>query len=409
MVNPPRAGTITARLLTAPHLFHPGWLLSASPRTGPPGTGPPGTGPPGTGPPGHGSPGTGPPGTGPPGTGSPGTGPPGTGPPGHGSPGTGPPGHGSPGTGPPGTGSTDRAPSGTAPTSAGPDDPTEPAGRGQRPKWPRTTRVATGHGRGAGDTESTEGAGSGAIMDAVPFAAATPIAPAVAGRLAAAVRAAGERLVFACPVAAARSAEVAATIPADGARIHAALQALGTPDALVVLPDLSAALLTTPAGFAVAAGPRQFVEAAAGADVRRARTGFAEFALACAKSSMQPLHAARYYGCALSGRPWRPFWLAWSRAEDVPRGSGIGGQLSAMRQFVEGGLSAADFERMFRSARQREMWAGERAAGPLAAALDSTCWALDGYVPPDEGYPRTPGQFDLDGLREAVSVALRDV
>jgi hypothetical protein len=352
MVSPPPAGTVTARLLAAPHLFHPGWLLGVSPRTGPPGTG-------------------------------------------------------GPGTSLAGTGVPDQAPSGTAPAWAGPDDHPEGAGRGERPKWPHSTRVAAGHGRGTDGAAGTEGAGSGAIMDAVPFAAATPIAPAVAGRLAAAVRAVGERLVFACP-AAARSAEVAATIPADGARIHAALQALGTPDALVVLPDLSAALLTTSAGFAVAAGPRQFVEAAAGADVRRARAGFAEFALASAASSMQPLHAARYYGCALSGRPWRPFWLAWSSAEDVPSSSGIGGQLSAMRRFVDGRLSAADFGRTFRASRQQEMRAGERAAGLLAAALDSTCWALDGYIPPDEGYPRTPGQLDLGGLRAAVSVALRD-
>jgi hypothetical protein len=246
-------------------------------------------------------------------------------------------------------------------------------------------------------------------MDAVPFAAATPIAPAVAGRLAAAVRAIGERLVFACPVAAGRSGEVAATIPADGTQIHTALPSLGTADALVVLPDLSAALLTTSAGFAVAAGPRRFVEAVAGGDVRRARAGFAEFALASAASSMQPLQAARFYGCALSGRPWRPFWLAWSSADDVPHGSGIAGQLSAMRQFADGRLSAADFGRMFRAARRQEMWAGERATGLLAAALDSACWALDGYVPPDEGHPRAPGQLDLDGLRTAVSEALSGV
>jgi hypothetical protein len=233
----------------------------------------------------------------------------------------------------------------------------------------------------------------------VPFAAATPVAPAVAGRLAAAVRALGERVVLGCSVAPARSDEVTMTIPADGARIHAALQALGTPDALIVLPDLSAALLTTSAGFAVAAGPRQFVEAVAGADVRRARTGFAEFALASAGSSGQPLSAARYYGCALSGRAWRPVWLAWSSAVQVPYGSGIGGQLVAMRQFVDGRLSAADFGQLFRAARRQEMQAGERATGSLATALDETGWALDGYVPSGQGYPRAPGRLDLDGLR----------
>ena len=176
-----------------------------------------------------------------------------------------------------------------------------------------------------------------------------------------------------------------------------------------MLPDLSAALLTTSAGFAVAAGPRQFVEAVAGADVRRARTGFAEFALASAGSSAQPLSAARYYGCALSGRAWRPVWLAWSSAVQVPYGSGIGGQLVAMRQFVDGRLSAADFGQLFRAARRQEMQAGERATGSLATALDDTGWALDGYVPSGQGYPRAPGQLDLDGLREAVSVALSGV
>ncbi len=231
----------------------------------------------------------------------------------------------------------------------------------------------------------------------------------MAGRLAAAAHALGARVVLGCPVASERSDELAITIPADGARIHAALADLDTPDALVVLSDLSAALLTTSAGFAVAAGPRQFVEAVAGADVRRARTRFAEFALSSAGSSVVPLKAASYYGCALSSRPWRPAWLAWSRVADVPPGSGIGGQFAAMREFVAGRLGGADFGRMFRAARRQEMWAGERAGGPLAAALDTTCWALDGYVPPGEGSPRSPGQVDLDGLRAAVSVALRGV
>ena len=262
-----------------------------------------------------------------------------------------------------------------------------------------------------GRREAHRNAGNhAAARDAVPFAAATPIAPAVAGRLAAAVLALGESLVFGCPVAPERSGELVMTIPvAEGAWIHAALQELGAPDALVVLPGLSAALLTTSAGFAVAAGPRRFAEAVAGADLRRARAGFAQFALGAAGSSARPLEAASYYGCALSGRAWRPAWLAWSRAADVPHGSGIGGQLAAMRKFVAGRLGAAEFSRMFRLARRQEMWAGERAVDPLAAALDATCWALDGYVPPGGGWSPAPGQLGIDGLREAVSVALRHV
>ena len=358
-VSAPRAGAVVARLLAAPHLFHPDWLLGASPGGRTSATlgvaGP--QGPLSAGQPARTSP-------------------------------------------------AEQPRRVAARPGAGPDDQPGPRGAAEPPDWPPIPRDPAAQGRGAA---GTDGLGHGAGIDAVPFAAATPIAPAVAGRLAAAVRAFGEHLVFGCPVAPARSGEMAVTIPADGTRIHAALQVFGTPDALVVFPDLSAALLTTSAGFAVAAGPRQFVEAVSGADVRRARTGFAEFALASAGTSALPLDAARYYGCALSGRPWRPVWLAWSAAADVPYGSGISGQLSAMRQFVDGRLSAADFGRMFRAARRQEMWAGERGAGPLAAALDTTCWALDGYVPLSEGYPRAPGQLDLDGLREAVSVALSDV
>jgi hypothetical protein len=348
MVSPPRSGAVVARLLAAPHFFHPAWLLGTGPRTAGPGEPPPGTG----------------------------------------------------------------APAGPLRAAAGvpgPGDQARPARSGEGPGQRPAYRAVADHGRGAEAAASENRAGTEAARDAVPFAAATPIPPAVAGRLAAAARAFGGRAVFACPVEAGRSGEPATAVTADGTEIHAALQALGTPDALVVLTDLSAALLTTSAGFAVAAGPRQFAETAAGGDARRARSGFAEFALAAAASSLQPLHAARYYGCALSGRPWRPFWLAWSSAADVPYGSGIGGQLSAMRQFVDGKLNAADFARMFRDARRQEMRAGERAAGLLAAALDSACWALDGYTPPGEGYPRRPGQLDLEGLREAVSVALRDV
>jgi len=268
------------------------------------------------------------------------------------------------------------------------------------PRRPPTADVAAnGIGYGAAD---------GAGRNAVPFATATPIAPAVAGRLAAAVGTLGARLVFACPVAPERANERAMTIPADGARIHAALQELGTPEALLVPPDLSAALLTTSAGFAVAAGPRTFVAVVAGTDVRTARRSFGEYALASA-GSPAVLEVASYYGCALSGRSWRPAWLAWSHGADVPPGSGIGSQLAAMRQFVAGRLGAADFVRLVRAARQQEMWAGERAIGPLAAALDTICWALDGYTPPGGGRPGVYGQYDPSELRAAVSVALRDV
>ncbi len=245
--------------------------------------------------------------------------------------------------------------------------------------------------------------------DAVPFAAASGVAPVVAGRLAAAVQSCGERRILACAVAQSRAAEMAVVAEARGTGIHAVVQSLGTADALLALPDLSAALLATEAGFAVAAGSRQFVEVVAGSDVRRARSSFADFALAALGSSAQPMEAAAYYGCALSGRPWRPAWLAWHRAADVPYGSGVGGQLAAMRQVADGRLAAEDFERSFRAARRQEIAAGERAAGPLAAALDGVCWALDGYLAPGEGRSRAPGDMDLAELREAVKVALADV
>ncbi len=245
--------------------------------------------------------------------------------------------------------------------------------------------------------------------DAVPFAAASPIPPVVAGRLAAAVRTRGERLVLGCPAVRWRSTEKAVAVQAEGARIHAAMQAIGTPEALIAVPDLSAALLTTGAGFAVAAGPRQFVEAVAGSDVRRARSSFAEFALAALGLSARSLAVAAYYGCALSGRPWRPTWLAWCRAADVPYGSGIGGQLAAMRQFAEGWIGADEFARMFRGARGQEIAAGERAAGPLSGALDAVGWALDGYVAADEELPSTAADIDLAGLRQAVSAALAEI
>ncbi len=245
--------------------------------------------------------------------------------------------------------------------------------------------------------------------DAVPFPAASGVAPVVAGRLAAAVQSRGERHILACPIAPSRASEMAASAEAGGSAIHAAVQALSAAETLVALPDLSAALLATSAGFAVAAGPRQFVEAVVGSDVRRARSSFADFALTALGSSARPVEAAAYYGCALSGRPWRPAWLAWRRAADVPPGSGVGSQLSAMRHVADGRLAAEDFERIFRAARRQEIAVGERAVGPLAAALDAVCWALDGYVAAGEGWQRAPGDIDLAGLREAVSLALADV
>lgn len=247
--------------------------------------------------------------------------------------------------------------------------------------------------------------------DAVPFPAASPIAPVVAGRLAAAARAQGERIIVGCPVVPGRSAEKLIAVQAEGTRIHAAAHAMGTPEVLLALPDLSGALLATGAGFAVAAGARPFVEAVAGSDLRGARSLFAEFALGALRpsASAQALRAAEYYGCALSGRPWRPAWLAWRCAADVPHGSGISGQLAAMREFMKGWTGAEEFGRMFRAARCREIAAGERAAGPLARALDSVCWALDGYMATGEGRRWAPGHLDLDGLRKAVSAALADI
>jgi hypothetical protein len=245
--------------------------------------------------------------------------------------------------------------------------------------------------------------------DAVPFAAGAPLAPAVAGRLAAAVRASGERIVLACPAEPPQPESRAIAISADGPRIHSALEELGAPEALVVVQDLSRVLLSTGSGFAVAAGPHQFIEAVAGADVRRVRAGFAEFVLASLGSSAEALEAASYYGCALSGRSWRPAWLAWSHPASVPHRSGIGGQLAAMRQFAGGQLGVEDFERAFRAARWQEMRAGERAAPPLSTALDNVCWALDGYVPAAGGGPRAPGDLDLAGLRDAVKGALSSI
>jgi hypothetical protein len=252
-------------------------------------------------------------------------------------------------------------------------------------------------------------AGRAEGRDAVPFAAPSPLAPAVAGRLAAAVRASGERIVLACPVRSPQTESRAVAMSADGPRIHSTLDELGTPDALVVVQDLSRVLLTTGSGYAVAAGPHQFIEAVAGADVRRVRAGFAEFVLGSLVSSAEALEAASYYGCALSGRSWRPAWLAWSHPAGVPHGTGIGGQLAAMRQFADSQLGAEEFAHIFRAARWQEMRAGERATPPLSTALDNVSWALDGYAAAGDGVPRAPGDLDLDGLREAVNVALSDM
>jgi hypothetical protein len=246
-----------------------------------------------------------------------------------------------------------------------------------------------------------------ADRDAVPFITAGGAGPVVAGRLAAAVRSRGERHVLICPAARSRPEELAAEVEADGPRIHSALQALGTAETLVSLPDLSAALLGTAAGFAVAAGPRQFVEAVIGLDVRRARARFADFALAAPARPSPQLEAAAYYGCALSGRGWRPAWLAWHWAADVPQDSGIGAQLAAMRAMADGRIGAEEFERTFRAGRRNEIAAGERAAGPLAEAVNAVCWALDAHAA--SGVPGGPGGPDPAKLRAAVSAALTDI
>jgi hypothetical protein len=61
---------------------------------------------------------------------------------------------------------------------------------------------------------------------------------------------------------------------------------------------------------------------------------------------------------------------------------------------------------VFRAARLAQIRAGERVIGPLADALDRVCWALDGYIPAEVGWPRAPGELDLAGLRAEVAAAL---
>jgi hypothetical protein len=90
----------------------------------------------------------------------------------------------------------------------------------------------------------------------------------------------------------------------DAVRVPATAEALDawhrqvTPfDFVVAAPDLSAAALLSVDEFALVAGPREFVESAAGAPLPQARAAFAEYAEDMKDASRHLPSLAVKYGC----------------------------------------------------------------------------------------------------------------
>ncbi|MQA83243.1 MAG: hypothetical protein GEV03_01085 [Streptosporangiales bacterium] len=179
----------------------------------------------------------------------------------------------------------------------------------------------------------------------------------------------------------------------------------GLTDFLVVPPGFTAALLVTTLGYGVAAGSPSFVEAALGADVDEAKRSFAEYAWGARDVGPTLVEAAYAFGCVASGPHHAPRWKAWSGASEVPPGSGVGEQLSLMRQLAGGSIGADQFVPAWLAARDREIGDGEHAVGPLADALRRVLYAVDDFV----SAPVLRGPEDLNeaGLVEAIRAGLR--
>ncbi len=164
-------------------------------------------------------------------------------------------------------------------------------------------------------------------------------------------------------------------------------------NALVVLADLSGAILLTDDGYSLVAGSAVFVDICVGRGIDEAKAGFARYARRTGRPG--PLAVSREYP---------PLWTAWGAPSQVAPGTNTARQLELMRRYVAGDISGPEFRRAWLQARTNALIAGERVAGRFERILHDVFYALDEYVPDPE--IRCPRDLDDHLLWGIVNDAL---
>ncbi|MEU4250795.1 hypothetical protein AB0F15_25645 [Amycolatopsis sp. NPDC026612] len=167
---------------------------------------------------------------------------------------------------------------------------------------------------------------------------------------------------------------------------------------LLVLPDLSGAVLATGLGYALVAGTSRFLGGALPGGVNDARARFAR-------------HARRLAGThpglpAVAGR-FPPRAHAWKSPAEVAPGSAVAGQLALMASFARGELSGAEFARSWYAAGRRADERDERVRGMVGWALSEVFFLLEDY--PIDPALREPGDVADEELVAGVRTAVESL
>uniref|UniRef100_A0AAU2VTK7 Colicin immunity domain-containing protein n=1 Tax=Streptomyces sp. NBC_00008 TaxID=2903610 RepID=A0AAU2VTK7_9ACTN len=152
-------------------------------------------------------------------------------------------------------------------------------------------------------------------------------------------------------------------------RAVAALAGIGPP-ALLASSDRQGAVLFSGPGSALVAGTPRFLGGAVPEGVDGGRARFARYARTVAH---------RWPELRSLARSLPPRHLAWSRARDVPAGTGAARQLELMRGFIAGSVNAPHFARGWQTARRTSHDNGERLREPLLTAFDQVFSLLEDY------------------------------
>ncbi|NRQ31450.1 hypothetical protein HII36_06290 [Nonomuraea sp. NN258] len=165
--------------------------------------------------------------------------------------------------------------------------------------------------------------------------------------------------------------------------------------ALVALPDLSAALLFTGRGYALLAGNVTFVRACLDTGVDQARARF--FRDAQRLGSIRPDLAEEN----------RPHWRAWRTAAEVRPESSTARQLALMASFAAARLDGRRFVAKWMGARGRALDAGERLLGRFDELMNDVFHAIDDCALDPDLWER--GDLTEEELRVRVLDVLREL
>jgi len=142
-------------------------------------------------------------------------------------------------------------------------------------------------------------------------------------------------------------------------------------NALLVLEDLSAALLITNEGYSLLAGNLKFVRASLNIGIDEAKARFLRHARRVAESHPEMIVLAHEY---------MPRWRAWRSPSEVQSESYTSRQLSLMELFIKGHIEAARFSREWLAARRMALDTGERLRDGFDNLMNEVFYTIDDYV-----------------------------